>query len=363
MSHISFDRWSKKQESTPPSTSDESPDRYGFLHVKTTGSSTNAHRSTKQSSKSTVSQENNRLRTEKGRIKKWNKMLNSANIEKYRSTRKIITRARKGIPDTLRAQAWFILAGADKLLQAQPDLYDQLQHHGDSKWEGQILLDVDRTYPNHIKFREVGGEGQRTLFRILRAYSIHDSEVGYCQGIGFLAAFLMVYMSEIKVFWMLCAIMRGERFNLCHMYTDGMKKAILIMSTMDQLLILKDPALATHLEGMMIQSPMYMTGWIMTLFTSTFSFDFVVRIWDAFLTEGDAKILYRIALALLKEISSSLLKMEMEHTLKTLQGLPSSLIMLLSPDELMLKAESIRITTSQVKKIEKKIDESNAKKT
>lgn len=117
------------------------------------------------------------------------------------------------------------LAGADKLLQAQPDLYDQLQHHGDSKWEGQILLDVDRTYPNHIKFREVGGEGQRTLFRILRAYSIHDSEVGYCQGIGFLAAFLMVYMSEIKVFWMLCAIMRGERFNLCHMYTDGMKKA------------------------------------------------------------------------------------------------------------------------------------------
>ena len=34
------------------------------------------------------------------------------------------------------------------------------------------------------------------LFRVLKAYSIYDSELGYCQGTNFIVATLLVQMPE-----------------------------------------------------------------------------------------------------------------------------------------------------------------------
>lgn len=37
-------------------------------------------------------------------------------------------------------------------------------------------------------------QGQAELFNILKAYSLHDLEVGYCQGMGFVAGILLFYL-------------------------------------------------------------------------------------------------------------------------------------------------------------------------
>ncbi len=44
----------------------------------------------------------------------------------------------------------------------------------------------------------------------------------------------------------------------------------------------------------------YFTEWALTLFSRGFSFDLVTRVWDVLMTEGSYKIVYRVALALLK---------------------------------------------------------------
>ena len=42
-----------------------------------------------------------------------------------------------------------------------------------------IGRDINRTFPEHPQF---GFEqGQQALYRVLKAYSLHDLEVGYCQ--------------------------------------------------------------------------------------------------------------------------------------------------------------------------------------
>jgi len=49
----------------------------------------------------------------------------------------------------------------------------------------------------------VGTGGQSRLRRVLKAYSTYDREIGYCQGMNFIAAMFLTLMSEEQAFWML----------------------------------------------------------------------------------------------------------------------------------------------------------------
>ena len=64
--------------------------------------------------------------------------------------------------------------------------------------EVEITLDLDRTYPNHMKFR--GEFGKKSLFRVLRAYAIMDPEVSYTQGMSFIVAMFLIFLSEEEAF-------------------------------------------------------------------------------------------------------------------------------------------------------------------
>ena len=44
-----------------------------------------------------------------------------------------------------------------------------------------------RSFPEFPQFGDAGGEGQGALFRVLKAYSLADLEVNYCQGMAFVA--------------------------------------------------------------------------------------------------------------------------------------------------------------------------------
>lgn len=45
--------------------------------------------------------------------------------------------------------------------------------------------------------------GQAALRRVLRAYSVYDRDVGYCQGMNFIAGMFLTFMSEEEAFWLL----------------------------------------------------------------------------------------------------------------------------------------------------------------
>lgn len=75
-----------------------------------------------------------------------------------------------------------------------------------------ILRDIHRTFPAHDYFKapnlclpslgqlrgvvleESGGVGQDALFKLSKAYALYDEEVGYCQGLSFLAASLLLHV-------------------------------------------------------------------------------------------------------------------------------------------------------------------------
>ena len=120
----------------------------------------------------------------------WGKLINEweARVSK-RQLPQIKELVRRGIPHHFRGIAWQLLCDAhdskDKSMYAE---YMKTQ----SACEKVIRRDIARTYPEHDFFKKKDGVGQEALFNVMKAYSIHDREVGYCQGSAFIVGLLLM---------------------------------------------------------------------------------------------------------------------------------------------------------------------------
>jgi Rab-GTPase-TBC domain len=138
---------------------------------------------------------------------------------------KLIERTWKGIPDRWRATAWhaFLSTSAKKRKDCLTDeelieIFHEHQAHG-SPDDVQIDIDVPRTISSHIMFRRRYRGGQRLLFRVLHAMSLHFPNTGYVQGMAALAATLLAYYDEENAFVMLVRL--WELRGLDKLYRSG----------------------------------------------------------------------------------------------------------------------------------------------
>lgn len=60
--------------------------------------------------------------------------------------------------------------------------------------------------PNNIHFAISSCKGVTYLQAVLRAFCLHNSTIGYCQGMNFLAAITLLFVSPEDAFWFLVAI-------------------------------------------------------------------------------------------------------------------------------------------------------------
>ncbi|KAI9018696.1 rab-GTPase-TBC domain-containing protein [Phycomyces nitens] len=138
------------------------------------------------------------------RATKWaamakHRVLHKEDVHYFPFTKKFIQRVYKGIPDCWRRDAWYFLC-TDQLQTATHDdklrtTYALLLEH-ESDHDHQIDLDIPRTTGDHIMFKQRYGTGQKSLFNVLRAFSLYDTEVGYCQGMTNIAATILMYFEE-----------------------------------------------------------------------------------------------------------------------------------------------------------------------
>ncbi|GKY93346.1 hypothetical protein MPSEU_000302200 [Mayamaea pseudoterrestris] len=164
--------------------------------------------------------------------------------------------------------------------------------------------------------------GQASLRRLLKAYSVYDREVGYCQGMNFIAGMLLtLHLREEQAFWLFVDIMHGQPCDMHGMFGIHMRETHKILYVADKLMQQFLPKLHKHLEKEHVHITMFVTQWLLTQYTSSFQFDLVTRIWDCFLVEG-WKVTYRVMLALLSQFQAVLLKMSFEELLAFFRTIP-----------------------------------------
>lgn len=119
-------------------------------------------------------------------------------LSRWKSTKQrpkqLASLVRLGIPEALRGEVWQRLAGTEESTHMMENY--RLLITKESNCENVIQRDIARTFPAHDFFKEAGGLGQDSLYRVSKAYAVYDTEVGYCQGLSFLAATLLLHVSS-----------------------------------------------------------------------------------------------------------------------------------------------------------------------
>ncbi|GAX84229.1 hypothetical protein CEUSTIGMA_g11652.t1 [Chlamydomonas eustigma] len=171
-----------------------------------------------------------------------------------------------------------------------------------------IKRDMHRTFPEHPFFTSEAG--QRALFRVLKAYSLHDLEVGYCQGMAFVAGILLMYLPEEPAFRLFCRLMDPEGPNLRRMYMPSLDALKHELARFEVLLSQLHPRLYRHITDFGVPSVLYASQWLMTVFSTAFPSHFSARVIDVMLQDGNDCLMMRISLAIMSELEESLLEQQ-----------------------------------------------------
>ena len=163
---------------------------------------------------------------------------------------------------------------------------------GQEEVEDIIRRDIHRTFPQHPQF--LLGQGQEELFNLLKAYSLIDIPVGYCQGMGFVAGILLMYMPEHLAFELFSTLMSRRGPNLRRFYLDGMADLKHEMAKFDWLLARHHPRLARHLQEHCIPSVLYVSQWLLTVFACPFPAFFTAQLVDIMLLENSDRIVMQV---------------------------------------------------------------------
>jgi hypothetical protein len=100
-----------------------------------------------------------------------------------------------GIPSSLRGMLWRIFSNSETNSDLIENEYRELLNKT-SVHEKLIRRDLSRTFPTLPYFKEKDGEGQEMLFNVIKAYSLFDEQVGYCQGLHFVVGCLLLHVSD-----------------------------------------------------------------------------------------------------------------------------------------------------------------------
>ncbi|CAE6510511.1 unnamed protein product [Rhizoctonia solani] len=239
-----------------------------------------------------------------------------ANYEEVARTRptELAQAIENGIPASLRGMMWQLMSASKdtELEKIYSDLLKQTTPH-----EKAIMRDLGRTFPNHEFFNDGSGVGQENLFNVLKAYSLYDPEVGYCQGLAFIVATLLLNMPDEEAFCVLCRLMHS--YDLRGHFLPDMPGLQLRLYQFDRLVEDVLPVLHIHFVRQGVKSSMYCSQWFLTMFSYRLPLDLVFRILDTVFANG-IEAIFGFSLVLLHNNEEKILKLKFDQILEYLKG-------------------------------------------
>uniref|UniRef100_A0A5F9C560 Ecotropic viral integration site 5 like n=1 Tax=Oryctolagus cuniculus TaxID=9986 RepID=A0A5F9C560_RABIT len=276
----------------------------------------------------------------------WGRIANEWEEWRRRKEKLLKELIRKGIPHHFRAIVWQLLCSATDM--PVKNQYSELLKMS-SPCEKLIRRDIARTYPEHEFFKGQDSLGQEVLFNVMKAYSLVDREVGYCQGSAFIVGLLLMQMPEEEAFCVFVRLM--QEYRLRELFKPSMAELGLCIYQFEYMLQEQLPDLNTHFRSQSFHTSMYASSWFLTLFLTTFPLPVATRVFDIFMYEG-LEIVFRVGLALLQVNQTELMQLDMEGMSQYFQRvIPHQFDS--CPDKLVLKAYQVKYNPKKMKRLEK----------
>ncbi|CAM9921078.1 unnamed protein product, partial [Scytosiphon promiscuus] len=217
--------------------------------------------------------------------------------------------------------------------------------------------------PNTIRQLEMV-KGQLT--DCLRALAVSFGEVGYCQGLDYVVAYLIKCLGTDchrgfesdpeRVFEVIVGLFRD--YGLEHIYSENLEALQLMLGVLDFLIETRLPRLHKHFREQDVDVAFFAVGWFQTLFlyNSQMPSDTLLWLWDNWVTERSYKVFFRAAMAILKLSEPTLLQLDLESTMSYLSQFPHGSAWVLQKEKLVPAALSIKITDGILRDAQRKLD-------
>lgn len=240
----------------------------------------------------------------------WSNVVSDYNNVVHTQLEELNQKINSGIPKEFRGIIWQLVSKSKQ--NSMEDFYRQLKQEN-SIHEKAIKRDLTRT----SFFTQVEAVNKSDeLFNVIKAYSLYDPDVGYTQGMIFIAVPLIMNMNESECFCLLVTLMK--EYGLRDLFCPEMKGLHVLLYEFDRLLESYSPILYNHLVKQGIKSSMYASQWFLTFFAYKFPLDIVLRIYDIIVTQGMESIL-KFAVNLIIMNETNLLNLSFDKLLEFLK--------------------------------------------
>ncbi|XP_034532129.1 TBC1 domain family member 14 [Notolabrus celidotus] len=248
----------------------------------------------------------------------------------------------QGIPPSVRGKVWSLAVGND--LNITHELYHICLSRAKEKWKSMpalpsepetedagssdresslelIKLDISRTFP-HLCIFQQGGPYHDVLHSILGAYTCYRPDVGYVQGMSFIAAVLILNLDTADAFIAFANLLNKP----CQMAFFRVDHSLMLtyFSAFEVFFEENLPKLFAHFKKNSLTPDIYLIDWIFTLYSKSLPLDLACRVWDVFCRDGE-EFLFRTALGLLRLYQDVLTCMDFIHMAQFLTRLPDLL--------------------------------------
>ncbi|RLN96125.1 hypothetical protein BBJ28_00006483 [Nothophytophthora sp. Chile5] len=245
---------------------------------------------------------------------------------------------RQGIPPSIRARVWPMAIG--NKLKVTPEMFriyrrraaaykqDAARAAKDDK-DGAVdggrehtlaLIDTDlpRTFPS-LKLFDSSGPYYAFLLEVLETYACYRPDLGYIQGMSYLAAMLCLHMPQDRYLAFQCLANLMVNEHLFTFYLLDADLAGVYYALFDAFLSARQPRLHAHLREIgLFSCSMYLMNWMQTLFLQVLPLELAARVFDNFLLDGTV-FLFRTAMAIHELLAPELVAGEMDVALPLLQ--------------------------------------------
>uniref|UniRef100_A0A672T8G4 Ecotropic viral integration site 5a n=1 Tax=Sinocyclocheilus grahami TaxID=75366 RepID=A0A672T8G4_SINGR len=245
----------------------------------------------------------------------WGNVIKEWDDWRKRKVGQIKVLIRRGVPAHLRPAVWQLLCDAQNVAVRQK--YSDLLKSS-SPSETLILRDLTRILPQHQLFHNKAATCQKPLFNVLKAYSILDREIGYCQGSVFIVGLLLTQMAEEEAFYIFVRLMKD--FRMRDLYRSNMVELGCCIHQFDAMIKDQLPELHSHFQTQGFQTSVFSSSWFLNILLSSLPIRAAIRIFDIFMCEG-LEIVFRVGLALLHMKQTELIKLDVEGMMNVMEHL------------------------------------------
>ncbi|KAK2901184.1 hypothetical protein Q8A67_009299 [Cirrhinus molitorella] len=272
----------------------------------------------------------------------WGNLIKEWDDWRKRKVGQIKVLIRRGVPAHLRPIVWQLLCDPQNVV-VQQKYSDLLKSSSPS--EPLILRDLTRILTQHQLFHNKVATYQKSLFNVLKAYSILDREIGYCQGSVFIVGLLLTQMAEEEAFYIFVRLMKD--FRMRDLYRSNMVELRCCIYQFEAMIKDQLPELYSHFQTQGFHTSMFSSSWFLNILLSSLQIRAAIRIFDIFMCEG-LEIVFRVGLAILHMKQTELIKLDVEGMMNCLQNLESWDS---DPDGMIEAAYQIQYNPSRMKQL------------